>query len=183
MIAIPSSPRLGLAADRSDRPPFLGSYRALAACTRQFGKLVEDIARGASRIPSGEPLAGEPLARAVVRQSPGRCIVQFGPVALTVTWLRSTLDIVSHGELLVAVWQGAVAPPMRGLPERAAQARSGDAATLLWEQVYAVEAESEASWNWCPLESEGGHSSTDLAEQCVDRLRLAYLDQESAAHA
>ena len=45
----------------------------------------------------------------VVRRSPARCLVQLGPVALTVAWLQRAQGTVADGELLVVVWRGEVA--------------------------------------------------------------------------
>ena len=109
----------------------------------------------------------------IVRQSPGRCIVQLGPVGLTLTWLRSTLGHVSDGELLVVVWRGSVAPTRKHEPERFAGSPA-NFATALWEDTLAVEADDEASWRWRGADDRGSWTSDALAERCVDELRRAW---------
>ena len=78
--------------------------------------------------------------------TPDRCIVQLGPVALTLGWLRSTPDSVAEGRLLVIVWQGTVTPRRRFHAERpAGQQLQAKSATVLWECEFAAEAASEAT--------------------------------------
>jgi hypothetical protein len=158
------------------RQPFLGSHKALAACTREFVRLSREIVDGVEGLPSA---AAE--EKAVIRQSPDRCIVQLGPVALTLAWLRSTHDSVAMGELLVIVWRGSVAPRTKHQPERPVKGPAPLAATALWEQVLTPAGDSEASWAWQPRGSEvGGCSSSELAARCVEQLRVAYLDGREA---
>jgi hypothetical protein len=169
------SPAQNLAPERDgyDRPVFLSSHRAIAACTREFGRFTDGIAQGV-----GELRAAAMAEAPEIRMSPGRCIVQFGPVALTVAWLRSTLDSVADGQLLVIVWRGSVAPRASRAPERGAQkpgTRVPLAATALWEDSFTASAANEASWTWRPQSVDvGGLSSSELATRCVDRLRAAY---------
>jgi hypothetical protein len=154
------------------RQPFLASHKALAACTREFVRLSREVLDGVAALAS--PTAEE---KAVVRQSPERCIIQLGPVALTLAWLRSTHDSVATGELLVIVWRGAVAPRTRHQPERPVTGPAPLAATALWEQVLTAVGDSEASWAWQPRGAEVGQcSSSELATRCVERLRVAYLE-------
>jgi hypothetical protein len=154
------------------RQPFLTSHKALAACGRQFARLSREILDGVAALPDA---AAE--EKAVVRQSPDRCILQLGPVALTLAWLRSTHDSVATGELLVIVWRGAVAPRMKYQPERPATGPAPLAATPIWEQVFTAAGDSEASWAWQPLGTQvGGCSSSELAARCVEQLRVAYLE-------
>lgn len=163
--------------DRREGQPFLETHRALAACTREFGRLADGVVHGVA----GLRAAGVE-EQPVVRQSPGRCIVQLGPVALTVAWLRSTLDSVAKGELLVVVWQGAVAPPREHHPERTATAHATRSASVLWEQALTVVAPTDALWTWKP-DSAGseGYSSAELAAECVQRLGAAYEESRRAA--
>jgi hypothetical protein len=166
--------------DRYVRQPFLASHRALAACAREFARLSDEVVQGVASLPSTNV-----EHKATARQSPSRCIVQLGPVALTIAWLRGTPDAVTTGELLVIVWRGAVAPQQKHEPERpqrSAMGRAPLAATPLWEQVLTAAADSEASWAWQSRDPQvGGCSSTELAVRCVERLRLAY--QESGEDA
>lgn len=154
-----------------DRPPYLSTHRALSACTRELARLTHDVVDGVTALHS-TGFAEKP----VVRQTPGRCIVQLGPVALTIAWLRSTLDSAADGELLIVVWRGAVAPRGDHKPERAAaDRRTPQAATALWEDVLVAGGESEALWVWQARSTEiAGCSSSALAAQCVERLRAAY---------
>ena len=76
---------------RSDARPhdaladYTSSYRANAACVRELARLHEEIAASLTdaSVPADVKIADEP----VVRRSPARCLVQLGPVALTVAWL------------------------------------------------------------------------------------------------
>ena len=133
--------------------------------------------------------AGE-IEKALVVHSPGRCIVQVGPVALTIAWLRSRLDVVADGELLVVVWHGAVAPPASRFRERVLKgpsaAGAGPSAQALWEEVLSVRADSEESWRWHPTAasvdvSSKSYTSVDLAARSVERLRLAYAEHHTGA--
>ena len=170
MIDSLSAPQLGGAQSFGDRPSFLASHRALAVCSRELGRLTTDVVRGAAMLG-----AAGVEDKSVERLSPGRCIVQLGPVALTLTWLRSTIDSVADGDLLVIVWRGAVAPRAEHLPERMTTRRQPTAATALWEGVFVAAGTDEASWTWQSKDAgTGGCSSADLAAQCVERLRAAY---------
>jgi hypothetical protein len=163
--------------DNNYRQPFLASHRALAACTRELARLSDEVVLGVAALPG----AGVEH-KAVVRQSPDRCIVQLGPVALTLAWLRSTHESVATGELLVIVWRGAVAPRRQHQPERPATRPAPLPATPLWEQVLTAVGDSEASWAWQPHSADLGRcSSTELAARCVERLRVAYMESEQPA--
>src|SRR5215211_989928 len=131
---------------QQDRPSFVASHRALAVCTREFGRLASEVATSLTAL----HVAGG-MEKAI--------IVQVGPVALTIAWLRSRLDVVADGELLVVVWHGNVAPPAARFRERvlkgpaAVAAGAGPSAEALWEEVFSVRAESEESWRWQPIKS------------------------------
>lgn len=160
--------------DRSARrehgQPFLSSHRALAVCTREFASLSDEVVRGVSA------LRGAAAEKPTVRRSPDRCIVQLGPVALTLAWLRANHDAVAEGELLVIVWRGTVAPRNEHRPERPSTGQVPLAATPLWEQVLTATGESEAAWGWQPQGDDeiGCCSSAQLAARCVARLDAAY---------
>lgn len=156
--------------DPLEPPAFLASHRALAVCTRELSRLNEEIERAVAAF----PLAATET-KATVEHSPGRLIVQHGPVALTVAWLRGTLDSVSQGELLVIVWRGVVAPRRVQRPERIGAAPLAAGATPLWERVLVAEADNEAAWAWRSQDgSEAGLSSAELALRCVERLQKAH---------
>jgi len=175
----------GSTRDAQDRPSFVASHRALAVCTREFSRLAGEVTLALTAL----NVAGE-LEKALVVQSPGRCIAQVGPVALTITWLRSRLDVVADGELLVVVWHGNVAPPSARFRERvhkgptSAATGAGPTAQALWEEVFSVRADSEESWRWLPTAADvagTSYTSTVLAARGVERLRLAYAEHNTAA--
>jgi hypothetical protein len=158
------------------REPFLTTHRALAVCTRELAWLSDEVVRAVKALPDTTV-----MHKAVVRQSPDRCIVQLGPVALTLAWLRSHQDSVQTGELLVIVWRGAVAPRVTYEPERPDRHAAPLPATSLWEQVLMVSAASEAEWGWQPRDAGAGRcTSTELAARCVERLHVAYLESSES---
>ena len=112
-----------------------------------------------------------------MRRSPARCLVQLGPVALTVAWLQRAQGTVADGELLAVVWRGEVAVRTPQGFERAHQQSGASSATALWETVLVVSAQSETKWGWAPADASGeAMSSAALAQQCVERLRSAYAE-------
>jgi hypothetical protein len=156
--------------------PFLTSPRAHAACTRELGRLGDEVVRRLAAL--GGATQDE---KATVRRSPDRCIVQFGPVALTFAWLCGNRDSIASGELLVIVWRGTVAPRKDHNPERPSKGPAPVGATPLWEQVLVAIGESEQSWGWYAKGDEiEGCSSIELAARCVSRLRAAYLENGAA---
>ena len=161
-----------------DRPgrygqPFLASHRAVAACTRELARLADAVVGAVAGLHG--PMADE---KPTVRRSPDRCIVQLGPVALTVAWLRGNHGSIADGELLVIVWRGAVAPRNERKPERPVVGPAHLGATPLWEQVLSAAGDSEDAWEWRPNEEAESErcSSTALAARCVGRLQAAYLE-------
>ena len=163
-----------------DRLRFVESNRATSVCGRELALLGDGIVerfRARSSASAGE------LPVPVVSQSPGRCVVQLGPVALTLAWLRAQFDTVSHGELLVVVWEGSVGRGTRKIPERAAVPRVASA-RVLWEDVFVVEATDEASWRWHSTTTDLADCTTlALVDRCVEQLMHA-LDErrEDGAH-
>jgi hypothetical protein len=150
----------------SHRGPFLASHGALAVCTRELARLSDEIVTGVAEL-SGATVEH----KAVVRLSPDRCIVQLGPVALTLAWLRSSQSSVATGELLVIVWRGVVAPHRTYAPERPDKRPAPLPATALWEQVLTAVGDSEAEWAWQPRHCEAERcSSTELAARKQPRL-------------
>lgn len=160
----------------SDRERFLGSHRALAACAREFTRLASSVT---SRVELLRSQTGD--GKPTIKLSPERCIVQLGPVALTVAWLRATLDSVADGRLLVIVWDGTVATRPASSPERLA-APNGPPRTAspVWEEVLVAAATGEGSWRW-EVENDAtrGYDSPELADRCVERLREA-LEERTA---
>lgn len=163
--------------DAFEPQPYLTTHRAQAACTRELARLMDDVIARVNALRSGG-IEDKP----VVRQAPDRCIVQLGPVALTIGWLRGAMESIADGELLVIVWRGMVGPPSHFTPERAHAGPGLHAATSLWEQVLLPAGQSEAEWNWRSAKSDCEQcSSAELAERCVEQLRLAH-QRVAAAH-
>jgi hypothetical protein len=152
-----------------DRQPFLETHRAHAMCAREVTRLLDEVGGCVALLHS---TGATPAA--VVRQSPDRFMAQLGPVALTVAWLRSPSESVANGELLVIVWRGTVAPSRSPQPE-ITQSRPVTTAVALWEEILRVSAESDTAWLWQTARGRG-FTAAQLAERCVDRLRVAYND-------
>lgn len=158
-----------------DRAPYLTTYRALAACTRELGRFSDELVQltGAYALAMATPVP-------VIRRPPGRCIIQLGPVALTAVWLRQTLDAVSTGELMVNVWQGSVSPRLHHRTERPADIRAPEPAVAVWERVLTAAGDTEATWMWHAAAADAPPlCSTDLARECIDQLGLAYVNHLS----
>jgi hypothetical protein len=154
---------------------YTSSYRANAACVRELARLHEEIA--ASLAEASVTADAQAPDDPVVRRSPARCLVQLGPVALTVAWLQRAQGTVADGELLVVVWRGEVAVRTPQGFERAHQRSGASSATALWESVLVVSASSETDWAWTPAGGKGDAlSSSALAHRCVDRLRAAHAE-------
>ena len=155
---------------------YTSSYRASAACARELTRLHDEIAAALADgrgLPADAKVAVEP----VVRRSPARCLVQLGPVALTVAWLQRAQGTVADGELLIVVWRGEVAVRTPQGFERAHQHSGASSATALWESVLVVSAASEMEWAWKAAGAKDDTlSSAALAHRCVDRLLAAYAE-------
>jgi hypothetical protein len=156
-----------------DRDHFLSSHRALAACTRELGRLTDEVSKAATALCRE---VGDDAPE--VRQTPGRCIVQLGPVALTISWLRSTVDTVADGRLLVVAWKGTVASGASRLPERSGNVAAARTAEALWEEVLVVDATSEGDWHWHPEnDASQRFDSAALAVRCLLPLRAVLQPQ------
>ncbi len=171
MIGSSSAERVVNARENGYRQPFLTSQRALAACTRELARLSDEVVL---RVGAVHDVAAD--EKAVVRRSPDRCIVQLGPVALTLAWLRGNHDSVADGELLIVVWRGAVAPRKQHQPERPVTGPVPTPATSLWEQVLTPIADSEDAWTWQAATADDRCRSKELAARCVERLHVAYTE-------
>jgi hypothetical protein len=116
----------------------------------------------------------------VVRRSPDRLIVQLGAVALSVAWLRGAVEGVADGELLIVVWRGSVGPGKSPAPERA-HAAPQTTATVVWEDVLSVVAETAEGWRWSSGQTPRAEfTSEELAARCVAQLRLALVAARQA---
>ena len=157
------------------REHFLGTSRALQICTREFERLTDGIAKRSAGL-DAEATGAKPE----VRRTPGRCIVQLGPVALTVSWVRDRVDTVAAGRLLIVEWRGIVHRAAPRIIEDAVSPVAGPAVTLVREEILVAEATGEPDWLW---RREGAHhmayTSRDLAALCVDSL-VAALQEEKA---
>ena len=151
--------------DVLDREDFLDSHRALAVCAREFDRLADDIAKRVLNLQ--DDAKG---LKADVRRSPGRCIVQLGPVALTISWLRTRAETVSQGRLLIVEWNGTVGANgaqeyVNGVPTVAVT----QTAKVVRETVFLPDASDEKSWTW-RREGKNGRKawkSADLAKSVV----------------
>lgn len=145
---------------------YLGSSRSLPACGRELERLADDISKRANAVDPA--IAG---SKAEIRRSPGRCIVQLGPVALTVSWVRSRTDTVSEGRLLIVEWDGTVARGPELSFERTPARPASAPAKLVREEVLLADATSERDWRWRPEAASKTKLATgELAARCVDSL-------------
>jgi hypothetical protein len=160
--------------DVLDREDFLDSHRALAVCAREFDRLADDIAKRVLNLQDEEK-----GLKADVRRSPGRCIVQLGPVALTISWLRTRAETVSQGRLLIVEWNGTVGANgaqeyVNGVPTVAVT----QTAKVVRENVFLPDASDEKSWTW-RREGKNGRKawkSSDLAKSVVSSVNGTLRD-------
>lgn len=168
---------------RDAHSPYLTSHRAVAACARELSRLHDAIAddleewRSSQADMAADDSRVQVPATPVIRRSPARCLVQVGPVALTVAWLQRAQGTTADGELLVVVWRGAVAAHTPSGFERVEDRVGPRSAVALWEMVLTVGGDSEAGLGWAPLGTSGElMSSNMLARRCVERLSAAHAE-------
>jgi hypothetical protein len=156
--------------DPTSRQSFLTSHRATAVLGREFARLAKELF-AAAKYQARNDLEEVPT----IRQAPDHCIVQFGPVALSVAWLRNGSDQPAAGQLMAIVWNGVIAPRGDHSPERNGMRRARATPVAVWEESYVVSAENEESWHWHP-EGAGreGYASPELAARCIEQLGIAY---------
>lgn len=163
--------------DVLDREDFLDSHRALAVCAREFDRLADDISKRVIGLQNEEK-----GLKADVRRSPGRCIVQLGPVALTISWLRTRAETVSQGRLLIVEWNGTVGANgaqeyVNGVPTVAVT----QTAKVVRETVFLPDASDEKTWTW-RREGKNGRKawkSPDLAKSVVSSINGTLRDSAS----
>ena len=164
--------------DRGDFAPsqaFLATHRGQAAFAREYARLVSAIVSDV-----GAAARENPLFAPLVRQSPERCIVQLGPVAMTMVWLRKGAESTANSELLLILWRGTIAKSAGEPTEYNARRRDVVAPLILWEEALQATADSEASWEWrSGLADTRGVTSLELAQRSVRRL-VALHDDETA---
>jgi hypothetical protein len=154
---------------------FLGSSRAVAVCAREFERLADTIAKRAT---SAAEKVG---AKAEVQRMPDRCLVQMGPVALSVSWVRERVDTVATGRLMIAEWQGTVVRAPRPADMQTTTTVNHGPATLVRENILRADATGEPDWLWRGEPSADlGYVSRDLAARCVESLVLSLQERASA---
>jgi hypothetical protein len=159
-----------------DRDAYLGSHRSGPACARELERLADDVVERVEAIERDEA-AGE----VDIRRGAGRCIIQLGPVALTMSWIRSRTDAVIEGRLMIMEWDGIVRRGTNQLPERAPVRPTSAPATLLREDVFVADATAEQNWRWRRDGRQfGTYTSRDLATRCLASL-TARLEEVAVA--
>ena len=152
--------------DRStqQRDTFLGSHRAITHLGREFDRLASEVAKRAATVNRDDTEV--PLE---VHRVPGRCTVQLGPVALTLSWVRTRPDTVATGRLMIIEWEGQM---QRGV------ASGGPSPIPLRETVLRADATRVEDWQWKSDDVAGySYDSTELAAHCVDSLAYALQDR------
>jgi hypothetical protein len=154
---------------------FLGSSRAVAVCAREFERLADTIAKRAT---SAAEKAG---TKAEVQRMPDRCLVQVGPVALSVSWVRERVDTAATGRLMIAEWQGTVVRTPRPADMPTTTTTNYGPATLVSEKILRADATGEPDWLWRhePV-ADLGWASRDLAAHCVESLMLSLQERATA---
>jgi hypothetical protein len=148
----------------AQRDSFLGSHRALTHLGREFDRLAAEVTKRVATV--APPEAEIPLE---VQRVPGRCTVQLGPVALTLSWIRTRPDTVATGRLMIIEWEGQVV--------RAGGA-AGARAVPIRETVLRADATRVEDWQWRSDDVSGNaYDSNELAAHCVDSLAYALQDR------
>jgi hypothetical protein len=158
-----------MARDIPEYGDFLSSHRAQAAGTREFSRLSSALVDAMRQIASSR---GEGAPD--VRMAPDRCIVQIGPLAVTVTHLRNAADRQAGGQLLAILWQGQIAQRGDHIPERLGARRVPPPPVSVWEESFDAAADSEADWRWSPTASAAQRfTSGEVASRCEHVVRAA----------
>jgi len=146
------------------RDAFLGSHRAITHLGREFDRLAGEVTRRVATVSRDD--VATPLE---VHRVPGRCTVQLGPVALTLSWVRTRPDSVATGRLLIIEWEGHVGRANSG---------GGPGAVPLRETVLRADATRVDDWQWRSDDLAGyAYDSHELAAHCVDSLAYALQDR------
>ena len=146
------------------RDAFLGSHRAITHLGREFDRLATEVTKRVASVNRDE--VETPLD---VHRVPGRCTVQLGPVALTLSWVRTRPDTVATGRLMIIEWEGQVSRP---------NTPNGQSPVPLRETVLRADATRVDDWQWRSDEVAGyAYDSSELAAHCVDSLAYALQDR------
>jgi hypothetical protein len=146
------------------RDAFLGSHRAITHLGREFDRLAAEVTKRVATVNRDD--VETPLE---VHRIPGRCTVQLGPVALTLSWVRTRPDTVATGRLMIIEWEGRIGR---------AGSTGGPGAVPLRETVLRADATRVDDWQWRSDEVAGyAYDSNELAAHCVDSLAYALQDR------
>ena len=103
-------------------------------------------------------------------------------MAITVAWLRKTVDSVADGQLLVVVWRGVIAGRPKFTPERLSSMPVTGSATIEWQETLSAEATSEETWAWrAESGAKAALTSDELTELLMSKLRMALESVRKAA--
>jgi hypothetical protein len=146
------------------RDSFLGSHRAITHLGREFDRLAAEVTKRVATVNRDD--VETPLE---VHRVPNRCTVQLGPVALTLSWVRTRPDTVATGRLMIIEWEGQVGK---------ASSVGGPGAVPLRETVLRADATRVEDWQWRSEDVAGyTYDSNELAAHCVDSLAYALQDR------
>ena len=146
------------------RDSFLGSHRAITHLGREFDRLAAEVTKRVATVNRDD--AETPLE---VHRVPNRCTVQLGPVALTLSWVRTRPDTVATGRLMIIEWEGHLGR---------APSAAGPGAVPLRETVLRADATKVEDWQWRSDEMAGyAYDSSELAAHCVESLAYALHDR------
>lgn len=149
---------------------FLTTHRAIGVLKREMTRISKELVAGAKLVARERSIDAPE-----VRQTPDSCIVQLGPVALTISWLRNGSDAPHAGQLMAVVWQGVIAPRGEHSPERLGLRGKRVPPVSVWEESCSVTADSEATWRWHPAGVHGeGFASPELSARLLAQLSAAY---------
>jgi hypothetical protein len=146
------------------RDSFLGSHRAITHLGREFDRLAAEVTKRVATVNRDD--VETPLE---VHRVPNRCTVQLGPVALTLSWVRTRPDTVATGRLMIIEWEGQVGK---------SSSAGGPGAVPLRETVLRADATRVEDWQWRSEDVAGyTYDSNELAAHCVDSLAYALQDR------
>lgn len=149
-----------------ERETYLGSYRATSALDREFERLGDEVARRAIALGAARDGTTPEIERA-----PGRCTVQVGPIALSLSWIRSRPDSVADGRLLIIEWEGMIGRRAAGAGHRPRELR---------EDVFRANATRPEDWYWCAEGSVAREYGTrELAALCIESLACTLREREA----